>query len=65
MITETFLSVIQEQTKLAIEESNLILFLVDARQGLIGNDQEIARQLRKENKPMILVVNKTEGTNQR
>ena len=55
--------VIQEQTKLAIEESNLILFLVDARQGLISNDQEIARQLRKENKPMIVVVNKTEGFN--
>ena len=35
--------VIQEQTKLAIEESDLILFLVDARQGLVGNDQEIAR----------------------
>ena len=34
--------VIHEQTKLAIEESDLILFLVDARQGLIGNDQEIA-----------------------
>ena len=56
-------AVIQEQTKLAIEESDLILFLVDARQGLLSNDQEIARQLRKENKPMILVVNKTEGTN--
>jgi len=55
--------VIQEQTKLAIEESDLILFLVDARQGLIGNDQEIARQLRKKNKPLILVVNKTEGFN--
>ena len=55
--------VIQEQTKLAIEESDLILFLVDAKQGLISNDQEIANQLRKENKPIILVVNKTEGVN--
>ena len=55
--------VIQEQTKLAIEESDLILFLVDARQGLLSSDQEIARQLRKENKPIILVVNKTEGIN--
>jgi GTP-binding protein len=55
--------VIQGQTKLAIEESDLILFLVDAKKGLIGNDEEIARRLRKENKPIILVVNKAEGVN--
>ena len=42
--------VIQEQTKLAIEESDLILFLVDSKQVLIGNDEEIDRKLRKENK---------------
>ena len=54
-------NVIQEQTLLAIQESDLILFVVDGREGLVSNDLEIARSLRKENKPIIVVVNKTEG----
>ncbi len=53
--------VIQEQTLLAIQESDLILFVVDGREGLMSNDLEIARSLRKENKPIIVVINKTEG----
>ena len=54
-------NVIQEQTLLAIQESDLILFVVDGREGLVSNDLEIARTLRKENKPIIVVINKTEG----
>ncbi|MBT5542705.1 MAG: ribosome biogenesis GTPase Der [Gammaproteobacteria bacterium] len=54
-------NVIQEQTLLAIQESDLILFVVDGREGLVSNDLEIARTLRKENKPIIIVINKTEG----
>ena len=53
--------VIQDQTQLAIGEADVVLFLVDSREGLVANDQEIARQLRRTNKPLILVVNKTEG----
>ena len=54
-------NVIQEQTLLAIQESDLILFVVDGREGLVSNDLEIARTLRKENKPIIVVINKIEG----
>ena len=49
------------QTLLAIEESDLILFLVDARDGLIPADQVIAEQLRKTGKAVTLVLNKTDG----
>jgi GTPase len=42
----------------AISESTLILFLVDARDGLNPLDREVARSLRKTGKPVLLVVNK-------
>ena len=44
-----------------LAKSDLILFVVDARAGLINDDFDIARQLRKLSKPIILVVNKAEG----
>ncbi len=53
--------VINKQTDQAIEESDLLLFIVDGRQGLTNSDQEIAQNLRKKNKTVLLVVNKTEG----
>ena len=49
------------QTLLAIEESTLILFLVDARDGLTVADQNIAEQLRRYGKKIFLVVNKVDG----
>jgi GTP-binding protein len=53
-----------KQAEQAISESNLILFIVDARAGLMPADKFIAKKLRKLNKDLILVVNKTEGLNQ-
>ena len=55
--------VINQQTDQAIEESDLLLFVVDGREGLTNSDQEIAQRLRKKNKNMVLVFNKTEGMN--
>lgn len=46
------------QTKIAIEEANLILFLVDLKEGLQNQDYEIAQIIRKKNKAVILVANK-------
>jgi len=51
----------RKQAKLAIEESDLILFLVDGRAGLTAADQIIAKDLRNVDKPIVLVVNKSEG----
>ena len=49
------------QTKLAIDESDVILFIVDARSGLHSIDQHIAEIIRKNNNQKMLLVNKAEG----
>ncbi|HEX4895217.1 MAG TPA: ribosome biogenesis GTPase Der [Solimonas sp.] len=51
----------EEQAQLALAEADHILFLVDVQQGRTGDDEAIARQLRKLGKPLTLVVNKAEG----
>ncbi|MDH5358503.1 MAG: ribosome biogenesis GTPase Der [Gammaproteobacteria bacterium] len=51
----------RKQAKLAIEEADLIFFLVDGRAGLTASDQVVAKDLRNVGKPVILVVNKSEG----
>ncbi len=50
-----------QQSLLAIEEANVVLFLVDARDGLTPADIGIANHLRKQSKPIHLVVNKVDG----
>lgn len=51
---------IKKQVMLAIEESDLILFLVDVKNGITDLDDAIARILRKSDKKVILVVNKVD-----
>lgn len=50
-----------KQTKQAVAESDIVIFLVDGRLGLTPQDQVIADFLRKSGRPVILAVNKTEG----
>ena len=50
------------QTRLAIAESDLVLFMVDAREGLSATDQAIADLLRRTGKPVRLVMNKIDGS---
>ncbi len=50
-----------KQSALALNEADVIFFLVDARAGLTPIDREIAMQLRKLSKPVFLVVNKIDG----
>lgn len=49
------------QTQLAVDEADVILFLVDARDGLTSIDQDIGTRLRRRGKPLYLVVNKIDG----
>ncbi|MCY7294584.1 ribosome biogenesis GTPase Der [Alteromonas sp. a30] len=49
------------QSLLAIEEADIVLFLVDARAGLTGGDEGIAKHLRSSKKPVYIVANKVDG----
>ncbi|WP_245960738.1 ribosome biogenesis GTPase Der [Wenzhouxiangella sediminis] len=51
----------QAQTRLAIDEADLVLFLTDARAGVVPVEHEIASDLRNRGKAVIQVVNKTDG----
>jgi GTP-binding protein len=50
-----------EQSLLAIDEADVVLFLVDARAGLTAADQGIAEYLRKQEKTVYVVANKVDG----
>ena len=50
-----------KQAKAAIAESDVIVFIVDARTGLASQDRDIAGLLRKSGRPIVLAVNKAEG----
>ena len=50
-----------KQTLQAIDEADVVIFLVDGRQGATPQDMEIANRLRKCKCPVLLAVNKTEG----
>lgn len=56
-----FLDQIKEQALIAINEADLILFVVDSRTGLTDMDEYIAKRLYGVNKPVILVVNKVDN----
>jgi len=51
---------IQRQVKRAIEESGLILFVVDVKEGLVPQDEKIADLLRRSGRPVLLVANKAD-----
>ena len=50
-----------KQTRQAVAEADVVLFLVDARDGISGQDHDIANYLRRLGKPCLLVANKSEG----
>jgi GTP-binding protein len=49
------------QTRQAVAEADVVIFVVDAREGLSAQDHDIAGYLRKLGKPTVLVANKAEG----
>ncbi|WP_019865636.1 ribosome biogenesis GTPase Der [Methylovulum miyakonense] len=51
----------RKQVQIALEEADIVLFMVDAREGLSASDKAIAETLRKMSKPIILVTNKIDG----
>ncbi len=55
---------IREQVEVALEEADLILFLMDGKEGLSPTDLDIAHYLRKIPKPVFYIVNKIDGDRQ-
>jgi len=58
---DTMETAIREQAEVAIDEANLILFVVDAGSGIVPAEREIADILRKAGKRVVLVANKSDG----
>lgn len=52
---------VRDQAELAIRDADLVLFVVDARAGFTGTDEEVSRVLRRSEKPVLLVANKVEN----
>jgi GTP-binding protein len=53
-------SSVRTQAQIAIDEADVVLFVVDAREGVTSNDREIAEVLRRTTKPVVLAANKVE-----
>jgi len=51
---------IEEQIRIAVDQADVILFVVDTREGLLPLDQEVARRLRYVRAPVLLLANKTD-----
>ncbi|MBL4930797.1 ribosome biogenesis GTPase Der [Clostridium paridis] len=51
----------RRQAQIAIETADVIVFIVDGKEGLTGADKEVAQMLRKSKKPIVLVVNKVDS----
>ena len=60
-----FLAQIRHQAELAIEEADVILFIVNGREGLTPADEEVAKILYRSNKPVVLGVNKIDNPSMR
>lgn len=55
---------VKQQAELAIEEADVILFVVDGKTGITPDDEAVAQMLRKSTKPVVLAVNKIENYEQ-
>ena len=59
--TEGIYHEMARQTRQAVDEADMVLFMVDARAGLTAQDRIIGDELRKSGRPIHVVVNKAEG----
>ncbi len=59
--SDIILSQMREQAQIAIDTADVIIFLVDVKQGLNDSDSKVADMLRRSHKPVILVVNKVDN----
>ena len=62
---DIILSQMREQAQIAIDTADVILFMVDVKQGLVDSDAKVADMLRRSHKPVLLVVNKVDSFEKR
>lgn len=58
---DVIISQMRRQAQIAMETANVIVFIVDGKEGLTAADAEVAQMLRKSKKPIVLVVNKVDN----
>ncbi|MBE5869531.1 MAG: ribosome biogenesis GTPase Der [Lachnospiraceae bacterium] len=58
---DIILSQMREQAQIAIDTADVILFMVDVKQGMVDADSKVADMLRRSHKPVVLVVNKVDS----
>lgn len=58
---DIILSQMREQAQIAIDTADVIIFMVDVRQGLVDSDSKVANMLRRSGKPVVLCVNKVDS----
>ena len=63
MVDEPFMSEIRHQAEIAMEEADVIVFVTNARDGVLQADEAVASLLYKTKKPVILIVNKVDDVN--
>ena len=61
--SDNILSQMREQAQIAIDTADVIMFMVDCKQGLVDADAKVADMLRRSHKPVVLVVNKVDSFN--
>ena len=59
--SDIILSQMREQAQIAIDTADVIIFIVDVRQGLVDADGKVADMLRRSRKPVVLAVNKVDS----
>jgi GTPase len=62
--SDKLLQQMREQSRFAMNEADLILFVMDARDGLTPADSEVVEMLRRINKPVFYIINKVDGDRQ-
>src|SRR5690606_34365964 len=60
-----FLEEIRQQAEIAIEEADVIIFIVNSREGVTSADEEVAKILFRSKKPVVLAVNKVDNPDMR
>ena len=62
--TDEITKQVRRQAMIAVKQADVIIFVVDGREGVTGLDEEVANSLRKSGKPVVLCVNKVEDQDQ-